>query len=246
MLRTILAVIFAVLFLILSMPVLLVLNIIGRKHPEKRDRAAMAIVQWALRVVLFISETKITVIGEENILSDQAALYVGNHRSIFDIIATYPQMKLPGGYIAKDSLEKIPLLRLWMRYIYCFFLNREDPKSGMQTILDAVKQIKAGKNVYIFAEGTRNKGTDDAELLPFHEGSFRVATKTGCPIIPVAINNSVNTFEAHFPRIRRTHIVIEFCKPVDPSGMTRDEKKHVGAYVRDIIAETISKNKALV
>ena len=39
--------------------------------------------------MLKIAGTKITVIGEENI-PDEAVLFIGNHRSYFDILLTYP------------------------------------------------------------------------------------------------------------------------------------------------------------
>jgi 1-acyl-sn-glycerol-3-phosphate acyltransferase len=246
MLRSIFVILFVGLFLILSLPILGILQLVGRISPRTRDRGCQAVISWAFRRILRIAGTKVTVLGEENIPADQAALFVGNHRSFFDVIATYPCMKRPGGYIAKDSLEKVPLLNLWMRAIYCFFLNRSDLKAGMQMILDAIAQIKDGRNVFVFPEGTRSKNATDTPLLPFHEGSFRIATKTGCPIIPVAINNSVNILEAHAPRLKATHIVIAFGTPIDTKSLTRDEKKHIGEYTRGILTEMLEKNKSLL
>lgn len=246
MFRLIFSVLFAVLFLILGLPVLGILHLIGLVNINAKDRACQAAVSWAFRVILAISGIRVTVLGKENIPEDKAALYVGNHRSNFDIIATYPFMKRPGGYIAKKSMEKIPLLNLWMRAIYCFFLDRSNIKDGMQMILDAIAQIKGGRNVFVFAEGTRNRGETDTPLLPFHEGSFRIATKTGCPIIPVALNNTVNIMEAHSPWIRSTHIVIEFGAPIDTTALSRDEKKHIGETTAEIITKMIEKNQSLI
>nr|WP_027870193.1 lysophospholipid acyltransferase family protein [[Eubacterium] cellulosolvens] len=246
MFRLIFSVLFAVLYLILGLPVLGVLCLVGKINRNAKDRACQAAVSWAFRVILAISGIRVTVLGKENIPAEQAALYVGNHRSNFDILATYPFMKRPGGYIAKKSMEKIPLLNLWMRAIYCFFLDRSNIKDGMQMIKDAIAQIKDGRNVFVFPEGTRNRGEADTPLLPFHEGSFRIATMTGCPVIPVAINNSVNILEAHSPWIKSTHIVIEFGAPVDTSNLSRDEKKHLGETTRGIITEMLEKNQSLV
>ena len=67
---------------------------------------------------------KVTVIGEENI-PDEPVLYVGNHRSFFDILLTYSRCKRLTGYIAKKEMEKVPLLSIWMRFVYCLFLDRE-------------------------------------------------------------------------------------------------------------------------
>jgi 1-acyl-sn-glycerol-3-phosphate acyltransferase len=194
--------------------------------------------------VLFISGTKITAIGKEN-MPNEATLYVGNHRSFFDILIMCTQHNELMGFVAKDSLGKIPSLRIWMRYIYCLFLNRKDLKQGMKTILQAIEYIKQGVSIAIFPEGTRNKG-EELSVLPFKEGSFKIALKTGCPIVPVAINNSADIFESHFPKIKKNHVVIEYGKPIYPKELDKETAKHIGKYVQDIIQETINKNHELV
>ncbi len=246
MLRSLVSIVFAVLFLILTLPVLGIVSLIHRKDAEKAGRISRAIISWAFRVLCVLAGIRITAIGQENIPDDRGAVFIGNHRSIYDVIMTYPYMKTMGGYIAKDSMEKIPIFSIWMRYIYCFFLNRTDLKQGMQVILDAIAQVRSGKFVFIFPEGTRNKAETDTPLLEFHEGSFRVATKSGAPIIPVSICNSVNIFERHFPWLKTTHVIIEFGKPIDPTSLSREEKKHIGEYTREIMTQTIKKNSRLL
>ena len=94
--------------------------------------------------------------------------------------------------MAKAEMRKIPLLSDWMRYLHCLFLDRKDIKKGLKTILEGVEKIKSGISICIFPEGTRNRNEDELELLPFHEGSFKLATKTNCPIVPIALNNTVS------------------------------------------------------
>ena len=83
-------------------------------------------------------------------------------------------------------MEPIPLLSSWMKYLHCLFLDRKDIKAGMKTILTAIDEAKNGVSICIFPEGTRNKNESELDMLPFHEGSFKIATKSGCPIIPVS------------------------------------------------------------
>lgn len=89
-----------------------------------------------------------------------------------------------------------------MKRLYCLFLDRENPKEGLKTILQAIDYVKHGISICIFPEGTRNKG-EELSLLPFHNGSFKIAEKTGCPIIPMSLNNTCDIFEGHFPFIKR-------------------------------------------
>lgn len=95
MLRFIIVVIFVVLFLILSLPLMLIEWIIGKFNPEVKSRSSLAIVNWAFRCVVFLSGTKVIVLGEENVPKDTAVLYVGNHRSFYDIILTYIRVPRP-------------------------------------------------------------------------------------------------------------------------------------------------------
>ena len=48
------------------------------------------------------------------------------------------------------------------------------------------------------------------------------------------------------PKIKKTHVVIEYGKPVYVSKMTREEKKAIGVKVHTIIKEMYFKNKELV
>ena len=171
MIRFILVCIVVIGYLILSIPILLVEWIIGRFSPEKKDISSLRIIQAVFRFILKITGVKITVIGEENVPKDTPVLYIGNHRSYFDILLTYSRCPIRTGYIAKKEMLSIPLLRTWMKRLYCLFLDRENPKEGLKTILQAIDYIKHGVSICIFPEGTRNNG-EELSLLPFHNGSF--------------------------------------------------------------------------
>lgn len=244
--RLIFDAIFLGLYLILGLPVLLILWLIGKADKWKyaSDMAALRLVQWAFKVMLWIAGTEQIVIGAENVPKDQPVLYVPNHRSYFDILLIYSRVPGLTGFVAKDTMLRYPVLRKWMQKLYCLFLNRENPREGLKTILQGIEHVKNGISICIFPEGTRNK-TDEA-LLPFKEGSLKIAEKTGCLIIPVALNNTAEIFENHMPWIHKCRVVLEYGTPIDPKTLSKEEKKHLGAYCRDRIQEMFVKNKALI
>ena len=86
MFRTILCLIIAFLYLIITLPVVLYFKLIEKKHPERRDHMAQVMIRWVFRVFLFISGIRLKVIGTENIPKDQAVLFIGNHRSYLDVV----------------------------------------------------------------------------------------------------------------------------------------------------------------
>ena len=242
MFRFIIVALFVILFLILSTPLMLAEWIIGKWNPDLKSRSSLAIVNWAFRWVIRLSGVKVVVKGEENIPKDTAVLYVGNHRSYYDIILTYVRVPRPTGYVAKIEMLKIPLLSIWMKNLHCLFLDRKDIKQGLKTILAGVDLVKNGISVCIFPEGTRNKTKDT--FLPFHDGSFKIAEKGGVPVIPMSIVNSSAVFEDHMPKIRRSTVVIEYGKPIDIKSLDKNTRKNIGNYVSGIIGEAYFRNKA--
>ena len=245
MLRTILAVLFAVCYLIIGIPVLFVEWLIGKKNPHLRDISSLRMVQWAFRVICRICGVKLTVKGQENVPKDIPVLYVANHNSYFDIMITYALCPDLTGYIAKDSLEKVPLLNIWMKRLYCLFLKRDDMKASLKTILQAIEYVKKGISICIFPEGTRNNG-EELSMLPFRDGALKIAEKTGCAIIPISMNNTADIFEAHFPRVKKVHVVIEYGKPIYPKELDKETRNHLGIYCHDLIQDTIKKNASLI
>lgn len=223
MIRFICVAVFLILYLILSIPVFFIEWLIGKFNREMRDYSSLRIVQWGFKVILKITGVETTVIGEENV-PDEPVLFVGNHRSFFDILLTYSRCRRLTGYVAKKEMEHIPLLCTWMHFVYCLFLDRENPREGLKTILQAIDYIKEGISICIFPEGTRNKG-EELSMLPFRDGAFKIATRTNCAIIPISMNNTSAIFENQMPKIKKVHVVMEYGKPIYPNDLPKEDKK---------------------
>ena len=245
MLKFILVASMVILFLIFSIPILILEKQIGKTDPEKKGRQSLAIVRFMFRRILKVAGVHITVKGLENIPLDQPVLYVGNHRSYFDILVGYTTVPTSLGFMAKKEMEKIPLLSNWMRNVNCLFLDRENIREGVKAILEGVSKVKNGVSIWIFPEGTRNEADNYLDLLPFKEGSLKIAEKTGCPVVPVAITGTAEVYEAHFPKMKSSQVTIEFGEPFIIKGLAPEKKKFVGAHTREIIIDMLRKEKRL-
>ena len=247
MIRLILALGSAVIFLLpFGIPAALVLWIIGKFSPYRKDRISLTLVQGELRIMQFFSGVKFTVEGKENLPDPkQAVLYVSNHRSYFDIIIGYTIVPGLTGFVAKQELGRVPFLHRAMVMVHCVFLDRKDLRGGLKSILAATENVKNGISMWICPEGTRNH-TD--ELLPFKEGSFKIAEKTGCPVVPVTFIHTDDIFENHFPYVRPTHVTVRIGEPIQVAEMSRAEKKALCGMVREQIQtaynEMIAEEKA--
>lgn len=238
--RTLLVALFLLLFFIISLPLFLIEILIGKWNKKYKVKTSQAIVVGAFRIILWISGVKKEVKGLENIPKGEAVLYVSNHRSYYDILVGYTSVPTLTGFVAKKEIEKIPVLRVWMRYLNCLFLDRENVREGLKTILKGIELIEEGYSIFIAPEGTRNQ---DKDMLPFKEGSFKMAEKTGCAIIPVAMSNTDSAFERQAPFIKPAHVIIEFGKPIYPNDLDKNTKKFLGAHVQSIIQEMLLTNE---
>ena len=135
--RTIFAYLFAFLGIILCTPYHLYLYLLAKKDQEKAYRHAQKLVKGFFGIVLFICGAKRTVIGLERVPNDQPILFVGNHRSFFDILCCHNALDRPLGFMSKDGILKVPILPWYMKDIGCTFLDRSDLKKGLETILQS-------------------------------------------------------------------------------------------------------------
>ena len=235
--RTILVGIYLGLFCILSIPLFGIEFIIGKFNKRLQASTSQVIVSKALKGILWISGVKVDVSGVEHIPLGGPVLYVSNHRGIFDFVLAYTTVPNLTGFVSKIENKKLPFIRTWMEFMNCLFLDRENIKEGLKTILAGIEKIKDGYSIFIMPEGTRNKGEG---ILPFHEGSFKLSQKTGCPIIPVAIANTDAAFEKHKPWIRKANVAIHYGKPIYMDELDKEDKKFVGVYSRKIIKDMLA------
>lgn len=235
--RTILIVLLYLIVFVISIPLLLI-ECIVRKINEKAAAAfAIRVVRVAFNIAMFISGCKKHISGLENIPTDTPVMFAANHRGFYDILLAYSSIAsvhVQVAFISKIEIKKFPIIAQWMYFLNCLFMDRGDMKQNMEVILKAISLIKEGYSIYIAPEGTRNASDT---LLPFKEGSMKIATKTNAPIVPVCIKNTENIMENNLPWIKSGDICIQYGKPVYPDQLDKETKKHLGAYIQNIIQE---------
>ena len=236
------------LYLVLFIPVMLILLIVRKFRPDVSTFVAQGMVSAVFRLMIFITGSKVEVRGSENIPKDGGVLFVSNHRSYFDILTGFGYTKKPLGFVAKYEMIHAPLLKQWMELVNCLFLNRQDIKQGLKTIIKGIDQVKSGVSVWICPEGGRNMNPDVTNVKEFKEGSLKIAEKGKVPVVPVAIYGTYEIWEEHMPYMRKSKVIIEYGKPIVIDELPDAEKKKLGAYTRSKIVEMlenmVAQNKA--
>lgn len=86
---------------------------------------------------------------------------------------------------------------------------------------------------------------DETDMLPFKEGSLKMAEKTGCPIVPMALTGTADIFEKHLPWIRSANVTLQYGEPIYPKELSKEEQKRLGNYTQKIILDMLTQTKLL-
>ena len=191
------------------------------------------IPHWS-RGILKVTGVQLSVEGLDNIPAEGPCVFVANHRSYYDIPLLLAGLDGPHGILAKEELEKIPLLNRWMKLLGCVFVQRDDVRASVRALNDATAIVESGKSFIIFPEGTRYKG-EEGGAGEFKAGAFRIAVKTGAPVVPVAISGARGLFESHGNMATPGVVHIRVLPPIQTAGMSRAEQKELPDAVRQTI-----------
>ena len=173
--------------------------------------------------------------GVENIPNENGFMFYPNHQGLYDVLAIVDACPTPFSVVAKKEVGNVPFLRQVFACMKAYIMDREDIRQSMQIILNVTKEVKAGRNYLIFAEGTRSKNGNHP--LEFKGGSFKAATKARCPIVPVALKNCFVPFDSN--TVRPVTVEVHFLGPIpyeEYQGMKTTEiaemvKKRIEAVV---------------
>ncbi|MDF2594379.1 MAG: 1-acyl-sn-glycerol-3-phosphate acyltransferase [Clostridia bacterium] len=210
----------------------------GNKNYDKLEsrRYIYALAQKLARSMLKAGNVTVEVQGMENLPKKGPVLYVANHKSIFDIVVLVSLINDPCIYIGKKEVAKMPIVGKWFDALGCIYIDREDIRQSLTAIISGINELKDGQSVVIFPEGTR---TSSKEIKDFKEGSFKLATKTKVPIVPIALQDTYKIFEEK-KGVKKAKVYVNIGEVIYQEQLGQEEKKKLPQYVQSII-ETLLK-----
>lgn len=175
--------------------------------------------------------------GVENIPKEDGFMFYPNHQGFYDVLALISVCPKPFSVVMKKELCNIPFLKQIFACCKAIPIDREDIRQSMQVIIDVANEVKKGRNYVIFAEGTRSKMGN--KLLDFKGGSFKIATKAKCPIVPVAIIDSYKVFDTK--SIKPQRVQVHFLEPIPYDVYKGMKTTEIAQEVKIRIEDTIKK-----
>lgn len=198
---------------------------------KKAEYIHKTTTKWA-QSIMNLSGAKIDIIGLENIPKDKTILFVSNHQSNFDIPLLMGCIDVPKGFIAKKELESWPFISTWMKYLNCIFMDRSNLRKSAQSIVEGIKLLKSGYSMVVFPEGTRSKGKAIGE---FKAGSFKLATKSKCTIVPVTINGTYKLLEQNNGRVKSAPVELVIHPAIDVASLSDEQLEVLPQTVYDVV-----------
>ena len=227
----------------------LVLLLITEKHTdpegefETDDPYIRGIVRWYAPAVFRLLGCKIEASGTEKLPADGRFLLVSNHLADLDpgiFFTVFPNDQL--SFIAKKEVADMPIIGILMRRILCQFVNRENDREALKTILKCISILKEDRaNVAVFPEG--RKSTDRYLLHHFRPGVFKMAQKANVPIVVCTLNGSQNIFP-NVKRLRRTHIRLHLVDVIPAEELKGVTTVDIAARVHAIMAADLGHENA--
>ena len=206
------------------------------KHPEKYSEEEMyRHIQYILKRAVRGGNIDLQVSGTENIPKEGGFMLYANHQGMFDVLAVAATCDIPVGAVLKKELYDIPFLHQVAICTRSFPMDREDVRQSLTVIQSVIREVKAGRNYLIFPEGTRSRNGN--QMGQFHSGSFRCATRSKCPIVPVALVDSFKVLDQKGSK--PVTVQIHYLKPICWEEYGNLKTTELAALVKERIAQAI-------
>lgn len=209
---------------------------IDMSDPPKEDHPRVRkVVVFIIGNLCRFGRLRLHLTGEDQ-LPDGRFLIVSNHRSNYDPIATVWALRRHDiGFITKPENLRIPLAGPMIFRANYLPINREDPREAIKTIRAATDLIKNDVvSIGVYPEGTRSR---TGEMLPFHNGVFKIAQKSTAPIVVMSIQNTESITHS-FP-LHHTDVYLDILAVIpadEASAMTTAE---IGGRVRTLLENSL-------
>ncbi len=169
----------------------------------------------------------------------QPCVYIANHVSYLDIVASYLIIPNYFVFMGKQELDKAPLFRIFFKEMN-ILVDRKSNVGSHRAFLRAGKDIEEGNSVFLFPEGTISS---NGALRGFKNGAFKLAIEKQVPIVPITFLNNWKLlqnggFLKSYGKCGISRIVVH--KPIPTVGMTENDLIHLRSQVHNIIQNELN------
>ncbi len=194
---------------------------------------------YSLKLYFQLARVKIRVTGLEKVPDDGKFLFVGNHISSYDpMVALWTLRKKNLAFVSKKENLDIKFGGKYIHKSGCVGLDRENNREAVKAINKAAQNITDGVCAMgIYPEGWVNKTGEG--LLPFRNGSFKIAKKAKVPIVVATVANTREIDKNRF--FRRTEIRFRIVEVIPYEKIADMKTSEISEMVYDIMYNALER-----
>lgn len=191
--------------------------------------------------LLWCAGIKLETRGLEKLENISNAVFISNHQSHFDIPCITTALPIPVYFIAKKELSRIPIFGWGMWSIGMVFVDRNNREKALKSMEKAAKQIKKGKFILTFPEGTRSKTGD---IQRFKKGSFHLAKNGSLKLIPIVHYGTRKILPSGGKFNPGGKVIVEVCDPISEQEVENQSIQDLSRLAWSQMIEKFEKLKA--
>lgn len=167
----------------------------------------------------------------ENLPTEGGYIMFANHQGKYDALGVISVHEKPCTYVMDAKRSHLFIVTQLCELLKAKRLDKTDLRQQVQVINDVATEIKAGRRYILFPEGGYDHNHNS--LRGFLPGSFKIAQKAKCPIVPVVLYDSFKPFEGK--SFRKVITQLHFLPPIPYETFA-----HMKTYeIRDMVVTLI-------
>ena len=205
------------------------------KYPREESYAH---IRYILHRAVATGNIDLKVYGQENIPQEGGFLMYGNHQGMFDVLALVASCEVPLAAVFKKELLGIPFIQQIIDCTGSYAMDREDVRQSLTVIQNVTQEVSEGRHFLIFPEGTRSKNGN--VMGEFHGGSFRCATKSKVPVVPLVFIDSFKVLDEKDSK--PVTVQLHYLEPIYYEEYAGMKPVELAALVKSRIQATINEH----
>jgi 1-acyl-sn-glycerol-3-phosphate acyltransferase len=192
-----------------------------------------ATIFW-LKVFRRLWRLEIDYAGLEHVERGQTYVLICNHRSHLDAVAAMLTLErhVRFGFVIKRALSLIPIWGWFIWFNGYFPVDRGRSKGNLDQLGTAVRYLKEGRSVLVYAEGTRSP---DHRFLSFKKGAAMMAIRAGVPILPITVSGTARLWPKPSLFIRPGRVRVDIHPPISTEGLDVKDRDNIMGLAHDAI-----------
>jgi 1-acyl-sn-glycerol-3-phosphate acyltransferase len=186
---------------------------------------------WA-RSCVWVSASKLTLIGAEKLPRNSVAVYASNHTSYMDIPVIFSALPFQFRILAKKELWSMPFIGWYLNRSGQISIDTSSSHASHSSLSAGARALRSGTPIVVFPEGSR---TPDGKLRAFQPGAAFLAIRAQVPVVPMALSGVYELLPIHTHHYYPGELTLRIGEPIATAGMTLRQTEELTAQVRAAI-----------